>query len=126
MAKLSSWAIDAWRRSPFCRCPRFPGVLRVASRADIPDALPRRAVTLVGEPAKWAIIPCPCGRGHIIDLNLAHPGNQWRVQGDQRLTITPSVDVQDLPGRCHFLVKDGRVRWVHRTRRRTGRTRRDR
>jgi hypothetical protein len=123
MGSLSYWAIDAWRRSPLSRSPRFRRLLRVPSRANIPEAIPRRAVTLIGEPPKWAVIPCPCGRGHVIDLNLAHAsGAQWQVHGDENPTIKPSVDVQDPAGRCHFRLTGGRVRWIHRSRRSAGRS----
>lgn len=114
---MTTGLIDWWRRSRFSRSPRLNGVLHVATRSEIPDPLPRRSVVLVGSPPKWAILKCPCGGDHDIDLNLGNPGApRWSIQDDKRVSIRPSVDVQDPDGRCHFWLRDGRVRWVHRPR----------
>lgn len=109
--------IDRWRRSLFSRSPRLSSVLRVPSRSEVPDPLPRRAVVLIGSPPKWAVLSCPCGAGHTIDLNLGNRGTtRWIVQRDMPPSIHPSIDVQDPVGRCHFWLRDGRVRWVQRPR----------
>lgn len=119
MGGLSGRAIDAWRRSRLSRSPRYGAVLRVASRAVLPEATPRRAVMLIGDPPKWVVLACPCGTGHTIDLNIAQAvAARWSIRGDVNPTISPSIDVKDPAGRCHFWLTRGRVRWVHRFRRR--------
>lgn len=68
---------------------------------------------IVGSPPKWAVMACPCGHNHRIDLNLAHGDRaQWYVEGRKRPSISPSVDVKDPGRRCHFWVRDGRISWV--------------
>ncbi len=68
---------------------------------------------LVGSPAKWAVMACPCGQGHTIDLNLAHGDReQWKIDVWPQPSISPSVDIKDPSRRCHFWLRDGRVRWV--------------
>jgi Family of unknown function (DUF6527) len=69
----------------------------------------------IGPPsdAKWAVLACPCGTGHTIDLNIGNDGIPMsRVLG----AVSPSIDVQDPAGRCHFWVRNGRVEWVQRPR----------
>lgn len=113
MARLTGWAVDAWRRSRFSRRPRLSKLVCVSTRGGVPQPLPRRAIVLVGTPPKWAILACPCGTGHTIDLNLANLGAaRWVVSAEAPATIHPSIDVQDPCGRCHFWVRRGRVDWV--------------
>jgi Family of unknown function (DUF6527) len=91
----------------------IPCAIQVGARADLPRRLSPRRLYLVGEPAKWAVFRCPCGTGHQIDLNLAHPGPpRWSVTFDprNRPSLQPSVDVQ-AERRCHFWLTSGRVRW---------------
>ena len=100
------------RRRPRAKLIRL---VTLASRSDLPaDMNPRRLYQL-GEPGKWAVMTCPCGRGHAIELNLMHAGRaQWRVDsesGGGAPSLRPSVDVQ-AERRCHFWLRDGRVRWV--------------
>lgn len=115
---MTARLIDAWRRSPLSRHPRLTVVKHVTNRSDLPIWLPRRQILLVGTPAKWAIMACPCGNGHIIDLNLAHPDlPQWKIDGRFDPSVAPSVDVNDPYRRCHFWVRHGRVTWIrHRDR----------
>ncbi len=83
------------------------------SHGELPEKLNPRLVYLIGDPAKWAVFRCPCGRGHQVSLNLAHAERaHWTVDIDeqQRPTIKPSVDVRDLR-RCHFWLSQGRVSW---------------
>lgn len=85
----------------------------VPSRSELPRTLPRRQLILIGKPAKWAVLACPCGRDHAINLNLGNIGtSRWTVSRDEGVTITPSIDVQDATGRCHFWLREGRVHWV--------------
>ncbi len=76
----------------------FRRVTRVASVADIPDALDPRTIVLVGpasEP-KWAVFACPCVLGHVVQLNLQpHAFPHWGATTvGSEITIRPSVDVR--------------------------------
>ncbi len=107
--------IDLWRRSPLSRKPRLGRVLSVADRSEVPDPLPRHAIVLSGSPPKWAILACPCGHGHTIELNLTNPRRPtWTVAHNGAATIHPSIDIQDPTRRCHFWLRQGRVHWTHR------------
>jgi hypothetical protein len=91
----------------------IPRAVHVSVRADLPRRLRPRRLYLVGEPAKWAVCRCPCGAGHQIDLNLAHPGlPRWSVAFDSRdrPSLRPSIDVR-AERRCHFWLTAGEVRW---------------
>lgn len=115
MGVVTSRAIDAWRRGPLSRRPLIRGSIKLDSRVDVPLTLPRQRLMLIGEPSKWAVMTCPCGRGHDINLNLANAGApQWRVTDTRRPSLSPSIDVQDPAGRCHFWLRNGRVHWVQR------------
>lgn len=95
----------------------IPGAIHVGGRADLPRRLNPRRLYLVGEPPKWAILRCPCGTGHQIDLNLVHVGRpRWDVAFNRqnRPSLRPSVDVQS-ERRCHFWLTSGEVRWCQDT-----------
>ena len=107
---------DLWRRlaQP---APRVDQVIRVGSMSDLPEQLDRRTVYLVGQPdfMKWAVLDCPCGRGHRLALNLSTSRRpHWRVAADDRERsprLSPSVDSLIGSKRCHFWLHDGHVRW---------------
>ncbi|WP_433862722.1 DUF6527 family protein [Streptomyces sp. L7] len=65
---------------------------------------------------KWLVFDCPCGRGHRVMLNL-DPENRplWRINTALPLTLYPSVDERSNVGRCHYVVRAGRARWIERT-----------
>jgi hypothetical protein len=93
---------------------RWKADLRVESVADVPVILPRRHAVLVGGTRdKWLVFDCPCGRGHRVMLNL-DPANRprWRVDQPYPMTLAPSVDERSGVGRCHYVVRDGRVHWI--------------
>ncbi|GAA0352654.1 DUF6527 family protein [Micropruina glycogenica] len=97
---------------------RWKADLSTSSAADIPVRLPvRRAVVVesAGRP-KWLIFDCPCDRGHRVMLNLDR-GNRplWRIADRYPLTLYPSVDERSSVGHCHYVVRDGYVRWIERT-----------
>ena len=85
------------------------------SADEVPDRLPRNAVTLVGDPrrAKWIIFDCPCRTGHRIMLN-ADTGRKpyWTLNPAPRLTISPSVDYRGTERRCHYFIRDGKIIWA--------------
>jgi len=106
-------ATEWWRRRR--RRPRVTlRAVNFLDRSSLPERLDPRCLYTLGEPPKWAVLRCPCGRGHDIDLNLAHPGRaRWHVTHDDRgrPSLTPSVDVRGEHRRCHFWLKNGHVRW---------------
>ncbi len=124
MGRLTAQLIDSWRRSPLSRHPRFIRLQYVATRAEVPNPLPRRRVVVVGTPAKWAVMPCPCGRGHVLDINLGHTRlPRWRIDGDHYPSMHPSIDVKAPAGRCHFSIRRSRVTWMRGSPRRRPRVR---
>jgi hypothetical protein len=100
---------------------RLKADLSARSAADIPDRLPARHGVIVGTDShpKWLVFDCPCRRGHRVMLNL-DPGHtpRWRVSATTPLTLHPSVDERSPVGHCHYVVREGRVRWIERTDRR--------
>lgn len=39
---------------------------------------------------------------------------RWRITNDYPITLIPSVDEHSNAGHCHYIVRDGRIRWVER------------
>ena len=105
--------IEAWRRHGRAGRPRYR-VRTVPTRSAVPARLPARTLILVGRPAKWALLRCPCGRGHDISLNLSQPETvRWRIDSSRRQpSLHPSVDVHGSDFRCHFFLRFGKVEWV--------------
>src|SRR6266545_1159568 len=105
--------ISAWRQLAGRSVPRIPSAVHIKRRENLPPVLHPRRLYLVGSPAKWAVLSCPCGTGHQIDLNLTNPGStRWTVTLDRRKrpSVVPSVDVRS-DRHCHFWVEHGRIRW---------------
>jgi hypothetical protein len=107
--------IDWWRRRRVTRA-RFPHVVWVARRSELPDLPDRRVITIVGHPEnpQWAVFACPCGHGHLIALNLSPRRRPvWRIEGGSSTpSIFPSVDSVWEGRRCHFWVRAGAVSWT--------------
>jgi hypothetical protein len=96
-------------------------VLNVHAADEVPEALPRNAMVLVGslEMPKWLVFDCPCRVGHRVMLNLddaRYP--YWRLTGHKKLTISPSVDWVAGGRSCHYFIRSGRVLWAHKMRNR--------
>ena len=82
---------------------------------EIPEKLPHRGVVLVGtaQHATWAALDCPCGTGHRLLVNLdsrRHP--RWELDSKPRLSLRPSIDAITRDRRCHFVLNQGKVRWI--------------
>lgn len=106
--------VNAFRRIRRRPRARFTAIVLVRARNGLPERLNPRRIYQLGAPAKWAAFECPCGRGHILELNLAHPGRaRWRLSADPSgaPSLSPSVDSKG-SRRCHFWLREGRVRWV--------------
>jgi hypothetical protein len=106
--------IDWWRRRRWTK-PRIGQIVVSESEDGVPEALDRHVLYLVGaaDAPKWAMMECPCGRGHRLELNLSPASApRWAVsEEDGRPTIRPSVDSHG-PYHCHFWLRHGRVRWT--------------
>jgi hypothetical protein len=89
--------------------------IRVEAADEIPDTIPALGAVMVGTDAdpKWLAFDCPCETGHMIMLNLDRRRSpSWIVVNPRRLTIKPSVDARRSERRCHYLVCQGKVKWV--------------
>lgn len=90
-------------------------VALVDAADEVPESLPPRVAVLVGstEHPKWLAFDCPCGESHRIVVSL-DPRNRphWKLSNAQKLSLWPSIDAWRGKRRCHYVIKDGRVRWV--------------
>jgi hypothetical protein len=87
----------------------------VDTPGDVPERLPRKAMVLVRQPSRpmWLAFDCPCERGHRLLVNLDSRRKPcWKLYDkSRRVSLSPSVDYRGPAYRCHFLIRDGRVRW---------------
>ena len=108
--KLAAWYMTLrlpWRRWRIVGC--------VDSAADVPEKLPHRGVMLAGRPQypAWAAFDCPCGTGHRLLVNLDSRRNpHWELDPGPRFSLRPSIDNRARDRRCHFVLNNGKVRWV--------------
>lgn len=114
MISATNHLIDWWRRH-HRGSPKIDKVCFYESAASLPDQLPRRALAVAGDPAAWAVMECPCGTGHRLQVRI-RPNAQATVwdltQPDGRPSLSPSVDYDSGGRRCHFWLRKGRVTWV--------------
>jgi hypothetical protein len=115
---MSAPLIDWWRRRRWTR-PRINRTRFYASRTDVPAEVWRHELAVVGtvEHPKWAVLECPCGRGHQLTVNLSPERKPfWRLSADKRgPSLAPSLDAVS-PHRCHFWLRRGHVEWARDTR----------
>ena len=106
--------IDWWRRRRIT-APRLDRVEYYESQAELLESLPRHQLAVVGAPKrpKWLILECPCGKGHRLQVNLSTARQpSWRlVDIKTGPNVVPSVDFHAPERRCHFWIREGRVRW---------------
>jgi hypothetical protein len=109
-ARLTDW----WRRRRIT-APRLDRIERYRSQAELPESLPRHQLAIVGTPQspKWLVLECPCGSGHRLTVNLTGSRQpSWRVvDAETGPNVFPSIDFDGSERRCHFWIRDGRVRW---------------
>ncbi len=112
--------IDLWRRLRLTS-PRIKTVEFVDSPTDVPDKIERQTLFVVGssEFQKWVIFECPCGHPHRLAVSLQRSHRpSWQLSFDKNgPSLFPSVDSMG-KRRCQFWLRNGRVRWVRRLRRR--------
>jgi hypothetical protein len=115
LGRTRTWAARTYRRARRHGRSHITKVIKVPSRADLPDILhPQRLYLLGGATPKWAVLDCPCGRGHTIELNLANPARtRWKVTTNNagEPSVHPSIDYQAEP-QCHYWLRNGRIHWV--------------
>jgi hypothetical protein len=108
-----------WWRGRRWSHPRIGHVSYYASQADVPERLAADTLAVVGlaKRPKWAILACPCGRGHRLAVNLSRSRlPYWRLTVDAGgPSLFPSIDFDD-GYRCHFRLQNGAVHWVRWTR----------
>lgn len=94
---------------------RWRLVATVDAGDELPERLPKRGVVLVGSPRmpQWAVFDCPCGDGHRLMLNLdTHRYPCWQITEIRPLSMRPSIDAISDAGRCHFVMRRGRILWA--------------
>ena len=116
LVRVRAIAVRLYRRTCGARAQsRISRVVKVANRSDLPKDLDPRCIYLLGSTTpKWALLDCPCGRGHTIELNLANPERvRWKVTTNKasKPSVFPSIDYQGRP-RCHYWLQEGRVHWI--------------
>jgi hypothetical protein len=105
-----------WQRLREARQQRhFRRVVALSDAGELPAALDRGTIYQLGrERPKWAVFDCPCRDGHRITLSLQRSHERrWQLSaGHGGPSIFPSVELT-APPFCHYLVRDGRISWVH-------------
>jgi len=106
---LYLWSLRPWPH----RRHEISAIVRVGSRSGIPDK-PGRALYIVGDPPKWAILQCPCGCGDTIDVNLMKSRSPvWQLSfANGKPSFHPSLWVPKEKCGAHFWIKDGKIIWV--------------
>ena len=110
MNRLISW----WKSLPLS-WSAWRIVASVSAGDEIPHCLPRKGVIVVGSPecATWLAFECPCRTGHRLMVNLdKHRYPFWSIDSLRPLSVWPSIDSMSSSGRCHFVVRNGRIRWI--------------
>jgi hypothetical protein len=90
-------------------------VLAVEAADEIPERLPSKGAVLVGtlERPKWLAFDCPCKSGHriMVTLDSGHRPH-WKLLGQKKLSVMPSIDYCAPGRRCHYFIKDGKTVWA--------------
>ena len=114
--------IATWRkhgRSLFERLT--PGPWRLEATVSDMDNVPahirphRAYLVATATHRKWLVFDCPCGTGHRIVLNLDRSRRPtWTVRLCKKgaVTLRPSVNYRDDRLACHYVLSNGRIRWV--------------
>ena len=90
----------------------------VSDMDEVPLCIRPRRAYLVGTPSrpKWLVFDCACGGGHRVLLNLdAARRPFWTLRLSKItkvLSLHPSVDYHDDCRTCHYILSNGRIKWV--------------
>jgi hypothetical protein len=111
MKKLIAYLKSLWLR--FRRRHRISTIVQIGSRSELPQKLGSSIYT-VGDPAKWAILECPCGCGDTIDVNLMTSRKPvWQLSIiDGKATFHPSLWVPKENCGAHFWIRQSTIIWV--------------
>ena len=88
----------------------------VEAADEVPSNIPKQKAILVGskEHPKWLVFDCACGTGHRIMLNLdVSRAPNWQVLKANPLSLRPSVDFRNNQMRCHYIIRRGKIEWIH-------------
>jgi hypothetical protein len=114
MAKVGTISFWQWIPLPW---RRWRVVTRVTAGDEIPEHLPRRGMAVAGSASipSWIAFDCPCPNDHRLMLNLSHARRPyWQVSNlDKGVSLNPSVDAWTDGRRCHFWLKNGKIKWVN-------------
>ncbi len=102
-----SWVPLPWKK--------WKVALIVHAADDIPPRLPEKYAAIVQGKAgfSWIAFYCPCKRGHRVMVNLDKSRKPyWSLLSNKPLTISPSIDDHTIDNRCHYFVRNGRIKWA--------------
>lgn len=105
---------NLWRRRPEYG-PRYERTVVVSSMSDVPDETGKNIYVVGSLPnAKWVVFNCPCERGHQLRVPLMQTASpRWKLRMTRsKVTLFPSVSVDNDPCTSHFWLNDSRVEWA--------------
>ena len=117
LSQLANWFRRIFNRSNDWFLDRLERPYRtMIVEEDLPVKMTRRTLYIVEEDgyAEQAAMRCPCGRSHILHLNLLPDDRPlWKVthHSDETVSLHPSV-WRKKDCRSHFWFRKGRVHWV--------------
>lgn len=109
--------IRRWLRRHRLYTGRITHVRHFEEGEELPEPPGPDELAVVGPPDRpsYAVLDCPCGRGHTVRLPLSlggAPGFQLDERGEAP-TIVPAVRRSNEDGdACHFWVCDGSFYWI--------------
>lgn len=114
MNRVVNQTIDWWRRRRR-NAAKIDKQRAYPSAATMPDQINRHVLAIAGDPPAWAVMECPCGHGHRLQIRIRphRTAVVWKLTSDHGApSLYPSVDFDSNERRCHFWLDSGRVRWV--------------
>ncbi len=115
---MSKHAVRRWLRRARIYTGAVDRVVYYQEYSDLPEQPAPNELAIAGTRGrpKWALIDCPCGRGHTILLTLStNDMPHWTVGLDDKSlpSLSPSVDRnRGKPDRCHFWLRHGKIQWT--------------
>ena len=100
-----------WRKSSYIQ--KYNPVKIVNFMGDIPNGKLGKDVYLInrGDKYRWVVFDCPNGHKKRIEINLMKNSSpSWEiVLKRKRITLYPSIDVNDSDCNCHFWLKKNKA-----------------